>query len=212
MSTKCISAVVKRTILICFTLLCYVSWAQTTHAKHLLVYGDSLSAAYGMDLERGWVHLLATHWADQHKVSNASISGETSAGGLARLPQTLAELKPDVVMIELGANDGLRGYSIDAMRSNLIKMIELVEASGATAVIVGVSLPPSYGPRYINEFRSTFKQIAEQRQLPFISIYRDSFFQQEGYIQQDGLHPTEITQPIILDLLLTFFEQEGLFN
>ena len=124
--------------------------STSVQAKHLVIFGDSLSAAYGMDLEQGWAHLLSQQLSDNHKVTNASISGETSGGGLARLPVTLDELKPDIVMLELGANDGLQGLSIVAMRDNLEKMIVLLQNQNIEIALVGISLPASYGPRYID--------------------------------------------------------------
>ncbi|MEM7358131.1 MAG: arylesterase [Pseudomonadota bacterium] len=198
-------------------LICANAWANDAKAKHLLVFGDSLSAAYGMDWELGWAQLLDQHWQNAegevvHRVSNASISGETSVGGLDRLPLTLEELNPDVVLLELGANDGLRGYPISRIRENLLKMVDLVEASGADVIIAGISLPPSYGPRYIDQFRAMFRDVAESRELPFIDFFREDFIGKPGYIQADGLHPTEITQPIIRDALLSFFAEEGLFQ
>jgi len=201
-------------IALIFLTLGSISQAQ---AKHLLVFGDSLSAAYGMDWQQGWAQLLNQYWADnpkgqEHKVSNASISGETTVGGLDRLPLTLSELKPDVVMIELGANDGLRGYPIKKIKENLIAMAEMVEASGAKVIIAGISLPPSYGPRYIDQFRQMFRDVAAQSNRPYIDMFDESFLERDGYIQADGLHPTAITQPLIRDSILTFLEEQELFK
>ena len=202
---------IKFTILL--LLLSMSHFASTTQAKQILIYGDSLSAAYGMDLEEGWAHLLGESLGDEHKLVNASISGDTSGTGLARLPITLEEFNPDLVILELGANDGLRGLPIDIMRNNLTKMIELSKAKGADVVLVGISLPASYGPRYIDRFRATYTELAEQFELPFIDFYREEFLDKEGYIQEDGLHPTAITQPIIRDFLLAFLiEQKLLLN
>lgn len=191
-------------------LLFFLSTAPVAFAKHILIYGDSLSAAYGMDLEEGWAHLLAQSLDPDYTVTNASISGDTSAAGLARLPITLAEFKPDLVILELGANDGLQGLPIKHLRNNLTAMIDLTLQSGSQLVLVGISLPASYGPRYIDQFRSTYTELAEQYQLPFIDFYREDFFDQAGYIQEDGLHPTEITQPIVRDLLLDFLRSKEL--
>jgi len=201
-------------IALIFLTLGSISQAQ---AKHLLVFGDSLSAAYGMDWQQGWAQLLNQYWANnpkgqEHKVSNASISGETTVGGLDRLPLTLSELKPDVVMIELGANDGLRGYPIKKIKENLIAMAEMVEASGAKVIIAGISLPPSYGPRYIDQFRQMFRDVAAQSNRPYIDMFDESFLERDGYIQADGLHPTAITQPLIRDSILTFLEEQELFK
>jgi len=187
-------------IVVCLTL----SISTVSNAKQLLVYGDSLSAAYGMDQDKGWVSLLERSLSDSHSVKNASISGETSAGGLARLPLTLEELSPDVVILELGANDGLRGYSTKLMRKNLDQMINAIKQSGATVVLASISLPPTYGPRYIDQFRDVYSELAKQHNIPLFDLFQPSFLETPGYIQEDGLHPTEVTQPIIRDLIAEF--------
>lgn len=181
-------------------------------AKHLLIFGDSLSAAYGMDLEQGWAHLLSESLANEHTISNASISGETSGGGLARFKLTIDDFEPDLILLELGANDGLQGLSLAGLRNNLSAMIEIGEASGAQVIIAGISLPPSYGARYIDMFRSTFTDLANKYDLPFIDFYREEFFTQPGYIQADGLHPTAVTQPLIRDLILDFLRNNKLLD
>ena len=191
-------------------LICLIS--PSAQAKHLVIFGDSLSAAYGMDLEQGWAHLLSLQLDGTHKVSNASISGETSSGGLARLPVTISELKPDVVMLELGANDGLQGLSISAMRSNLEKMIMLLQEQDIEVALVGISLPASYGPRYIDKFRAAYSELAAQYKLPFIDFYREDFFLEPDFIQQDGLHPTAKTQGIVKDFVLDFLNDHQLLN
>ena len=186
--------------------------APTIHAKHLLIFGDSLSAAYGMELEQGWAHLLSQSLEEKHRVTNASISGETSGGGLARFQLTVDEFKPDLILLELGANDGLQGLSIKALHDNLSTMIEIGQRSGSQVIIAGISLPPSYGPRYIDIFRSTFTELASQYDLPFIDFYREEFFTEPGYIQADGLHPTATTQPIIRDIILSFLSDNNLLE
>ena len=118
----------------------FVLFSTSTHAKHILVFGDSLSAAYGMELEQGWVALLDTSLGEEHNISNASISGETTGGGLARLPLALTEFRPDLVIIELGANDGLRGQPTERMRDNLEKMIRLVQETGAEVMLASISI------------------------------------------------------------------------
>lgn len=209
---KCIKTKYRTIILSSLLLSLNISVSQAFEAKHILVFGDSLSAAYGMKLEQGWVHLLAKNLGDEYKVSNASISGEATSGGLARLPLTLEELKPDLVLIELGANDGLRGYPISTINNNLISMIDLVEQAGAKAAIASVSLPPSYGPRYIAQFRSVFTDVAAEKNVPMIDLYNDDFFKNPEYIQDDGLHPTAITQPLIRDSMIDFLKQQKLLD
>lgn len=186
--------------------------APTAHAKHLLIFGDSLSAAYGMELEQGWAHLLGDSLAKKHMVTNASISGETSSGGLARFKLTVNEFQPDLILLELGANDGLQGLSIKAMHDNLTEMIEIGKNSGAQVIIAGISLPASYGPRYIDMFRATFTDLADTHELPFIDFYREDFFTEPGYIQADGLHPTIITQALIRDMILEFLTNNKLLD
>ena len=181
-------------------------------AKNIVVFGDSLSAAYGMDLEKGWVSLLSESLKGQHTIHNASISGETSAGGLARLPLTIAELKPDLILLEIGANDGLQGLSVKSIRANLDRMIQLSLAAEVEIAVIGISLPATYGPRYIDEFRSTYSGLAEQYKLSFVDFYREEFVAAKGNIQADGLHPTEKTQPIIRDWVLEFLNKEGLLD
>ncbi len=202
----------KRLILGLTVLLCTLYNINFAQAKHLLVFGDSLSAAYGMELEQGWVTLVAKELGANHRVSNASISGETSIGGLARLPETLKELDPDLVMIELGANDGLRGLAIQSIKSNLSSMIELIQASGAQAILVGISVPASYGPRYVDQFRDIYKQLVEEYDLVFIDFYNEELLSQAGMIQADGLHPTVEAQSIIKESVMRFFNDEGLFD
>ena len=194
--------------LFCLSLLA----TSTTNAKQILIYGDSLSAAYGMDIEQGWVYLLNDSLQEKHQVSNASISGETSGGGLERLPFTLDNLKPDIVIIALGANDGLRGYPTKRLTDNLTAMIKLVKQANMIPVIAGISIPPSYGPRYIDQLRAAFPQVASENEVLFIDLFRENFFNTPGFIQEDGLHPTPITQPIIRDLFLSFFAEQDLLN
>ena len=192
--------------------LCLSLISVTAQAKHMVVYGDSLSAAFGMQKEQGWVYLLSESLNDKHTITNASISGETSGGGLARLPVTLENLSPDIVFIALGANDGLRGYSTQQLTENLSHMIALIKDAGATPVVAGISIPPSYGPRYIDQLRAVFPAVAKQHNVDFIDMFREDFLNTEGYMQADDLHPTAITQPIIRDMVETFLIQQALLD
>ncbi len=194
-----------------FTFSISNTFAKQTFSKHILIFGDSLSAAYGMDLDKGWVQLLANDLPD-YQFTNASISGETTIGGLERLPLTLEQVKPDIVFIELGANDGLNGFPSVGIKNNLIEMIDLVENTGAQVLLAGMSLPPNHGPRYIKQFELIFEEVAEERQLPMIKFYRSDFFETPGLIQQDGLHPTESAQPLIRDYMLQFIKQTEVLN
>lgn len=195
-----------------FSLAIILSNIARSEPEHILVYGDSLSAAYGMDEAKGWVKLLSEKLKPTARISNASISGETSTGGLARLPLTLEELSPDMVLLELGANDGLRGQSTKLLKNNLGTMINAIKESGATVVLASISLPPTYGPRYIDQFRKVYTELAHEHDIPLLDLYQPSFVETPGYIQEDGLHPTEITQPIIRDLVANFLLKEGLIE
>ena len=192
--------------------LCTSGYASQVPRDHLLIYGDSLSAAYGIDLEQGWVHLLAKEVKDQIIISNASISGETTIGGLSRLANTLDELEPTVVLLELGANDGLRGYPIESMKLNLARMIESIKISGAKPMLAGISLPASYGPRYIDKFRKMYRDLAEQHAIPFLDFYNEELLTDSRYIQSDGLHPTALSQPIIKKSVKNFLIQEKIIE
>ncbi len=213
MSTMILNMRFKNFTHIALLLLCTLSVSiPPVEAKNILIYGDSLSAAYGMDEDQGWVKLLADAVEGEHLITNASISGETSSGGLARLELTLKELSPDMVFLELGANDGLRGYPTDLLKTNLKAMINAIEASGAKAAIASISLPPTYGPRYIDQFRNVYSELAREHNVPLLDLYQPSFAETPGYIQEDGLHPTEVTQPIIRDMVLEFFNNSNLLK
>ncbi len=194
--------------------------SETRASKHILVFGDSLSAAFGIEVEQGWVHLLDQFLNNEfssgqtdkppYRITNASISGETTTGGLARLELALQELKPDMILLILGANDGLQGHPLEKIKNNLNGMIDIVEKTDTQAVVFGISIPASYGPRYIDKFRQIFPTVAEQRGLPFFDLYREDFFLKPGLMQNDGLHPTAIAQPIVRDLVFNFLKQQKL--
>ncbi len=166
----------------------------------VLVLGDSISAAYGIQREEGWVALLDARLAPLgHTVVNASISGETTSGGLARLPKALGVHNPDIVIIELGGNDGLRGYPTSRMRDNLTAMARLARDHGAVPLLVGMQIPPNYGPRYTRAFQLVFDEVAEAMQLPYVPFMLQDVALQEGFMQRDGIHPTAEAQSVLLD-------------
>jgi acyl-CoA thioesterase-1 len=171
-------------------------------ARTLLVFGDSLSAAYGLAANQGWVHLLEQRieqtGLDWHVV-NASVSGETTAGGLRRLPEDLRRHKPSLVVIELGANDALRGQPIAAMRSNLEQMIRLARAAHAEVVLVGIMIPPNYGIDYAAEFRDLYATLAKKANLALVPFLLRGVVERPDLFQADQLHPTAAAQPILLD-------------
>lgn len=168
----------------------------------ILVFGDSLSAAYGIPREQGWVALLQQQLDQQalkHEVINASISGETTSGGLTRLKQLLHQHQPDMVLIQLGANDGLRGLPVADMHRNLSAMIELSQQSGAKVAIIGIMIPPNYGPRYTQEFRETYQLLAKKYKLLLVPFLLEGITEKPELMQDDGLHPTAAAQTIVLD-------------
>lgn len=167
-------------------------------AATILVFGDSLSAGYGLSPGQGWVSLLAKEMGAKHRIVNASISGETTAGGLARLPDALARHRPDIVVLELGANDGLRGLPLVQMRGNLSKMIALAKQSKAKVVLVGMALPPNYGPQYGAEFRKAYADLAKRERLAFVPLLVAGFEADLSQFQPDGLHPVAAAQPAMM--------------
>ncbi len=188
-----------------FTLLLVVlCWGGPTQADEhkILVLGDSLSAAFGIDEAQGWVTLLQKRLqqnGDDHEVINTSISGETTAGGLSRLPALLQQHDPDIVILELGANDGLRGLSLADMRANLKQMIELTRAQGAAVLLVGMQLPPNYGPAYTRLFQDVYAQLAEEEGVALVPFLLQGIGENRAWFQADGLHPTAAAQDRLLD-------------
>lgn len=171
-------------------------------AATIMVYGDSLSAGYGVPQGQGWVALLQQRLQYEdydYKVANRSISGETTAGGRSRIAAALDQDDPAIVIVELGANDGLRGQSIAAMRGNLAAIIEACRNHGAGVLLVGIRLPPNYGKRYITQFHDVFGELAKQYRLPLVALLFNGFAGQLQYFQSDGMHPNVQGQPLMLD-------------
>jgi acyl-CoA thioesterase-1 len=171
-------------------------------AQSVLVFGDSLSSAYGIAEKRGWVALLADRLKRElpdYIVVNASISGETTAGGLARLPRMLEAHRPAVVILELGANDGLRGLPVAAMRKNLAAMIEMSRKAGAKVLLVGMRLPPNYGPDYTRAFEAAFAELARTHRAALLPFLFEGFAEREELYLPDRIHPNEQAQPLILE-------------
>ncbi len=175
--------------------------AQETTPK-IVVFGDSLSAAYRIPVEEGWVNLLATRIAQKgfnYTVVNASVSGETTDGGLSRLPATLATHTPEIVILELGGNDGLRGLPVSNIKRNLEEMVRMSQEAGATVLLAGIQIPPNYGPRYTEPFTSQFEEIASAMSLPFVPFLIDGIAQNPELMQGDGIHPVAEAQSMVLD-------------
>ena len=172
------------------------------YSKTIVVLGDSISAAYGMEARQGWVKLLSNRLLEQYphyRVVNASVSGETTGGGMTRLPKILALHQPDILVLELGGNDGLRGYPINRIKSNLSSMISASEATGSSVLLIGMVLPPNYGRRYTKAFEDLFKDLADQNNLPFVPFLLEGTTTDQTLIQRDGIHPTVAAQPRLLD-------------
>jgi acyl-CoA thioesterase-1 len=170
--------------------------------KSILVFGDSLSAAYGLAQARGWVALLGERLKREHSdyiVANASLSGETTAGGLSRLPRILNAQKPGIVILELGANDGLRGLPVAEMRKNLAAMIEQAQKSGARVLLVGMQLPPNYGPAYTRSFEAAYADLAKRYRTGFVPFLLEGIAEKPELFQADRLHPTAEAQPAIAE-------------
>lgn len=175
---------------------------QQAAAQTLLVVGDSISAGLGLDTSQGWVSLLDKRLKDQgfdYQVVNASISGDTTAGGLARLPALLSEQKPKLVVIELGGNDGLRGMAPAQLQQNLSGMVERSQQAGAKVILLGMRLPPNYGQRYTDAFAKVFGSVASEHQVPLVPFFLEGVGGVQDMMQADGIHPAVAAQPKLLD-------------
>jgi acyl-CoA thioesterase-1 len=164
--------------------------------------GDSLSAAYGIESSRGWVALLEQRLKQQgydYTVVNASISGETSAGGLTRLPDALGQHRPAIVLLELGANDGLRGTPVKVMEQNLGRMLSLSSKAGAKVLLLGILLPPNFGPQYTRDFGGAYRRLAKRYQVPLLPFLLEGVAEHREMLQEDGLHPKAASEPKVLD-------------
>ena len=175
----------------------------------LLVYGDSLSAAYGIQEAQGWVTLLESRLNEEnwpYKLINGSVSGETTTGGLERLPAMLSIYQPDLVILELGGNDGLRGLPLETLKANLKKMISLIRAAGGEVLLTGIQIPPNYGPRYTEPFFSLYTEISEEDSLALVPFLIEGIPQQPELMQNDGIHPKAEAQIMILDNVWPYLE------
>jgi acyl-CoA thioesterase-1 len=183
-------------------MLVAASGAALCAEKSILVFGDSLSAAYGIAQARGWVSLLAERVKREHPdyiVVNASISGDTSSGGAARIAKSLQQHRPAVLVLELGANDGLRGLPIAQMKQNLSRIIEQAHKAGARVLLVGMKLPPNYGPDYTGAFDAAFGELAKRHKTALVPFLLEDFATRPELFQPDRIHPTEAAQPLMLE-------------
>lgn len=168
----------------------------------ILVLGDSLSAAYGIERSRGWVALLQTRLQQAgypHRVVNASISGDTTAGGLSRLPQALEQFEPDILIIELGGNDGLRGLGNRQTRDHLDRMIALARAGNSRPLLLGMMLPPNFGKAFTEKFLQIYRDLAEQRAVPLVPFFLEGVADRPEWMQEDGIHPNAAGQPQMME-------------
>lgn len=175
---------------------------QAGEEKTLLVLGDSLSAGYGIAEDDGWVSLLQDRLGEkqpQWQAVNASISGETTDGGLRRVDKLLADHDPQLLLLQLGGNDGLRGFPHEQTRDNLAQIIRRSQDAGAEVLILGIQLPPNYGRRFTEEFARQFHDLAESYQVPLLPFLLEGIYDQPGMMQSDDIHPTADAQPLILD-------------
>ena len=192
---------------------CCLAWAHIALAapteRVLLVMGDSLSAAYGLAAPECWVSLLGERLAAEHPrwtVVNASISGETTAGGVARIDAALAQHRPALLIIELGANDGLRGLPMDLAQANLERMIVAAKAADAEVMLVGMEIPPNYGPEYTAQFRTMYSELAQRHELPLLPFLLEPIARERDAFQADNLHPGAAVQSRILDHVWSVLE------
>lgn len=178
--------------------------AASSSCARLLVLGDSLSAAYGLKAEQGWVSLLQTRWRSEQlpiDLVNAAISGDTSDGGLARLPRLLEQHKPTHVLIELGGNDGLQGHPVTKLKSNLESMIALVRDSGAVPLLQDMQIPTNYGKRYTAMFTDSYEEVAEGYDVTLIPFFMEEIALNDELMQRDGIHPNAEAQPQIANFM-----------
>ena len=190
----------------CFLVLFCCSLAVTAAERGILVYGDSLSAGFGIAVSQSWPALLGHRLnanGSSLTVTNASISGETTAGGRARFTAALAQFKPTVVILALGANDGLRGLPVTTMKDNLAFIVALAKKRGARVLLVGMQLPPNYGPKYTQEFDAAFRDLAKREKVSLLPFLLEPIALDQNAFQADGLHPTAAAQPKILDHVWT---------
>lgn len=172
------------------------------HPTRILVVGDSLSAEYGLKRESGWVALLKNTLSNTHpntEIINASISGDTTSGGLSRLKALLERTTPNIVLIELGANDALRGLPLSMTKKNLLAMVQLVKRSGASPIIAGMQIPPNYGREYTMTFKEIFESVAKTENTALIPFFLEGIAEDPSLFQADTIHPNEKAQPILME-------------
>ncbi|MDH3490407.1 MAG: arylesterase [Gammaproteobacteria bacterium] len=188
--------------LLTIVVLLMTATAAGNGSPTVLVFGDSLSAGFGIDVDQSWTALLQSRLEKlgyEHRVVNASISGETTEGGAARIETALSTFSPDLIILELGGNDGLRGFPPERMKDNLTKIIERSKASGASVVLLGIRIPTNYGPRYTAAFEAVYRQVANDLDIKWIEFFMEGVAMNEELLQADRIHPNSEAQPILLE-------------
>ena len=189
-------------ILISLLLTLLAASAADAGAPTIVIFGDSLSAGYGIEVDQSWATLLQARLKVQgyeHRVVNASISGETTEGGATRINTALKDFSPDLIILELGGNDGLRGIPTSQMKANLSKIVNRAKASGAAVVLLGIRIPTNYGTRYSTEFEAVFRQVSTDLDVQWIEFFMEGIALNDDLLQDDRIHPNAIAQPILLD-------------
>ena len=184
------------------TLLLLYTTSIEAAARPIMIVGDSLSAAYGIELDAGWVNLLRQRLGAEgyaQGVVNASISGDTTAGGLTRLPEALDRYEPGIVVIELGGNDGLRGLAFAQSRENLARMIRLARGAGAEVLLLGMMMPPNFGKQFTEKFLQMYHDLAAEERVPLVPFFLAGVADEPALMQDDGIHPNAAGQPLMLD-------------
>ncbi len=192
-----------------FLLCLFSGHSACATQKTVLVLGDSLSAGYGLEKGSGWVDLLGKRLKKDYPeitIVNASISGDTSGGGKARLPALLKRYAPSVVVIELGANDGLRGFPVKSMYDNLLAMVEMVKKQKGTVLLLGMQIPPNYGQAYTRDFAGVYPAVAKKGKVSLVPFFLKGVAERDDLFQSDNIHPVAAAQPIMLDNVWPFLE------
>ena len=189
-------------ILFSLLLLSLTATAASTESPTIVIFGDSLSAGYGIEVDQSWAALLQSRLKEQgyeHQVVNASISGETTEGGATRIDAALQDFSPDLIILELGGNDGLRGFPAARIKDNLEKIVSRAKATGAAVVLLGIRIPSNYGPRYSAEFEGVFRQISADLDVEWIEFFMEGIALNDDLLQEDRIHPNALAQPMLLD-------------
>jgi len=176
--------------------------AQSSESPTVLIFGDSLSAGYGIEVDQSWASLLQIRLSEQgyeHTVINASISGETTEGGATRIELALADFTPELIILELGGNDGLRGFPTTRIKANLERIVERAKSTGAAVVLLGIRIPSNYGARYSAEFEGVFRDVSEEQGVEWIEFFMDGIAMNDELLLDDRIHPNAKAQPILLD-------------